>query len=443
MQNNLVEEKVIKIASFDGIDVFKISTDKFKTNTINIFFHDDLSKEHATKNALLPAVLRRGCSKYPSIADIALQLEELYGSTFDCGVTKKGERQIIQFYMEYVADKYTGDNENLFEKVFDLIYEIVTNPVLENNIFKSDYLKQEKDNLKMLIEGRVNDKVQYAVERCFEEMCKDEPYGIYDYGCVEDLEGINSQNLFEHYKLVLETLPIQVFVTGNIEDKMVKYMLEKLADIRNRFKVGAIVQNETKKLKQLSPESFCKEIVDTKDVTEKMSINQGKLSLGFRTCVAPDNSDYYSLIVYNGILGGGVHSKLFQNVREKASLAYYAFSRLEKFKGLMVISSGIEIENKDRAVNIILQQLDDIKAGNISDYEYDSTLKTIETGIKSLKDSQIQMVDFYLSQTIVNTIDSLDSIIENIKKVSKQDVINVAGKIKLDTIYFLTSGDTL
>ena len=126
------------------------------------------------------------------------------------------------------------------------------------------------------------------------------------------------------------------------------------------------------------------------------------------------------MMVYNGILGGGIHSKLFQNVREKASLAYYAFSRLEKFKGLMVISSGIEMKNKDKALEIILQQLEEIKKGNISDYEFESTMKTIETGIKSLKDSQMQIVDFYLSQAVAGTKDSFDDIIDKGEKGDKK-----------------------
>jgi len=126
-------------------------------------------------------------------------------------------------------------------------------------------------------------------------------------------------------------------------------------------------------------------------------------------------------------------------VREKAGLAYYVFSRLEKFKGLMVISSGIEIGNRDKAMEIIKNQLEDIKNGNISDYEYEASIKSMETGIKSLKDSQLQVVDFYLSQHIIGTDDGPNDMIEKIKQVTKKDVVDIAGKIQLDTVYFLTS----
>lgn len=429
MQNTLVEERVVKIASLNGIDVFKVNTERFKTNTINVFFYDNLSRETAAKNALLPAVLRRGCERFPTFGDIALYLEELYGAGFDCGVSKKGERQIIQFYMDYIADRYTEEKSGLFEKTFELLYEIITKPVLKNGTFLDEYLGQEKENLTKLIEGRINDKVQYAVERCFEEMCKEEPFGIHEYGSVEELGKIDNKSLSEHYRIFLEELPMSVFISGNIEDDKINWMIDKLS----KLKRGSVKKVETV--------ITDKDIKTVNHITEKMNVNQGKLSLGFRTHIQPNDKEYYSLLVYNGILGGGMHSKLFQNVREKESLAYYAFSRLERFKGLMMISSGIEIENKDKAVDVILKQTEEIRSGNISDYEYESTLKTIETGMKSLKDSQLQVVDFYLSQAITGSNDTFESIIENVKKVRKQDVIDVSKKVELDTVYFLTASN--
>jgi len=439
MQKNLLlEERAIKITSFSGIDVYQIKTDKFKTNSINIFFHDDLKKENASKNAMIPAVLRRGTVSFPTFKDIALYLEELYGASFDCGVTKKGERQIIQFYIEFASDEFINGEDNLFEKAFNLLYDIITKPVLENGIFRNEYVEQEKNNLKNLIESRINDKMQYAVDRCYEEMCKGEPFEIYDYGNVEEVEKIDSKALFEHYVNFIKTYPVQVFICGNVADDMINKAVKRLENLRDENKSIQEGKGEINVLKGVSPDSFNKLMVKSKDVTEKLNVNQGKLSLGFRTNTSPDSNDYYALVVYNGILGGGIHSKLFQNVREKASLAYYVFSRLEKFKGLMVVSSGIEIENRDKALGIILEQLEQIKAGNISDYEYETTLNVIETGIKSLKDNQISIVDFYLSQTVAGTNDDFSSFIEKIRKVKREDVIRIAEKIKLDTIYFLT-----
>lgn len=427
MSTLLSENHVSQIASVNGIKIFQIKSNRFKTNSINIFFHDDLSKERATKNALLPAVLRRGCEGYPTNRDISLRLEELYGAVFDCGVTKKGESQVIQFYLEYVSDKFAKSGDNLTQKTFDLLLKIITKPIIENNAFKAEYVEQESENLKELIEGRINDKVQYAVDKCLEEMCKDEPFGIYDYGSVEELQKINAQNLYEHYKYFLETLPVYVFIYGDLDDDKIKYIIDGLSAIKR----GSI--------KTVGKTGIESKVGDVKNITERMNVTQGKLCMGFRTNISPDSKDYYKLMVYNSILGGGLHSKLFQNVREKAGLAYYVFSRLEKFKGLMVISSGIEIDNRDKAIEIIKKQLEDIKNGNISDYEYEASIKSMETGVKSLTDSQLQVVDFYLSQYIIGTDDGPNDIIEKVKQVTKQDVVDIADRIELDTLYFLTA----
>ncbi|MFZ5989597.1 MAG: EF-P 5-aminopentanol modification-associated protein YfmF [Bacillota bacterium] len=430
MNSTLISEShVSEVASFNGIKVFQIKTRKFKTNSINIFFHDNLSRGNAAKNALLPAVLRRGCKSFPTIRDISLYLEELYGASFDCGVTKKGENQIIQFYMDYVSDKYANSDIDLTKKAFDLLYEIITDPIVENSGFKKEYVEQEAKNLKELIESRVNDKVQYAVDKCLEIMCKDEPFGIYDYGEVEDLKQIDAENLYKHFEYFLRTLPVYVFVSGDLTDEQINYIVDRFSKIKRD------------KVKSLDKSIIEDNVSEVRDITDRMNVNQGKLSLGFRTNTSPAGQDYYKLLVYNSILGGGLHSKLFQNVREKAGLAYYVFSRLEKFKGLMVISSGIEINNKDKAIDIIYKQMEDIKNGNISDYEYESSIKSIETGIKSLKDSQLQVVDFYLSQHIAGTGDDPDAIIERVKKVTKSDVVDISKRIKSDTIYFLTSKD--
>jgi len=426
--NELIErEEVSKIASFNSIDVFSIKTEKFKTNAIHIFFNDNLSEENVTKNALVPAVLRRGTENHPTFKDLALYLEQLYGASFDCGVVKKGEQQIINFYIEYISDRFVQKDENISEKAVDLLIEILTRPVLENGLFKPAYVEQEKENLKDRIEGRINDKVQYAVERCLEELCKGEPYELYEYGKVEHLPNITPEELYRRYIYIIETLPMRVFISGDSSDGVIEGIVNKL----KQFPRGEIKKVEIPKAKK-QPETI-------REITDRMNVNQGKLSLGFRTNIMADDDNYYALAVYNGILGGGIHSKLFQNVREKASLAYYAFSRLDKFKGLMVISSGIEIANKNKAIDIIREQMEDIKKGNITDYEFDSTLKSFETTLKSIADSHTGMVDFYLSQVLYSTGDTPASFINKIKSVKKEDVIRVSNMIEPGVVYFLTS----
>lgn len=425
MNEMLLKEKVSKIASFNGIEIFHIKTDKFKTNTIDVFFSDNLNRENVTKNALVPAVMRRGTRNHKTFKDLALYLENLYGGSFDCGISKKGERQLIHFHIEHISGKYTESNEDLFEKSFELLFEIITEPYTENGVFSETYVEQEKENLKNRIEGKINDKIHYAVERCYEEMCNNEPFGLYEYGNVEDLPKIDNHDLYKQYEYITTSLPMHAFITGDVNQNSIDKEVEKLKSL-TRKKIKAIKNPLIKKM-----------IKEPREVTQKMNVNQSKLSLGFRTNTKPNEDDYYSLAVYNGILGGGLHSKLFQNVREKSGLAYYIFSRLEKYKGLMIISSGIEGANKEKAVNIICEQIEEIKKGNITDYEYQSTMKAFKTGIQSLKDNHIKMVDFYLSQAIIDSNDTFESVIKKIESVSLEDVVKISERIQLEIIYFL------
>lgn len=417
----------MRISSFNGIDVFRIITEKFKTSSIHFFFQDNLTRESVTKNALLPAVMRRGSEAYKTLRDISIRLEDLYGASFDCGVTKKGERHIIHFYIEFLSHQYIPGGIDLFADAFDLLFGIITKPLFENGVFRDDYLDQEKDNLKMLINSRVNDKMQYSVDRCLEETCKDEPYAIYNYGFLEDVDAIGAQDLTNHHRTMIESFPLQVYLAGSITDRHEKLVTERLSGLTRKNLV--VFQNGFLKKQGMEP----------RHVTEEMNVTQGKLCLGFRTNTEPKGSDYTALMVFNGILGGGIQSKLFQNVREKASLAYYSYSRLDKFKGLMVVSSGIDAANKEKALEIILRQIDDIKNGIITDSELEATVKNMETGIRSLGDSQINMVDFYLSQTITQTQDDFNDIIDKIKKVTKDEIVRIAHRVVLDTVYFLTA----
>jgi len=429
MENGFNAGKAVRVSSFNGIDIYGIDTDKFKTSSIHFFFQDNLTRETVTKNALLPAVMRRGSRKYATLRDISMELENLYGASFDCGVTKKGERHIIHFYTEFLSKRYVPDGTDTFAAGLDLLFSIITDPALIGGKFSEEYLEQEKEKLKILIQGRVNDKMQYSVDRCLEEVCRDEPYSIFDYGFAEDLAAISADELTAHYRIMMETYPLQIYLAGSITDKETDSVISLLKGLPRRNVI------------ELKNGFVKKENIRERQVTETMNVTQGKLCLGYRTNTAADSEDFSALMVFNSILGGGIHSKLFQNVREKASLAYYSYSRLEKFKGLMVVSSGIEIKNKGRALEIIEKQLDDIKNGVISDQELEAAVKSIETGVKSLTDSQINIVDFFLSQTVSGTHDDFSDIIEKVKQVKKEDIVNTARRICLDTVYFLTAPD--
>ena len=420
-----MEYNEIKIKK--GINLYTIKTEKFKTNLIAVMLTTKLNRENVTKNALIPAVLRRGTANMQTLEKINKTLEGMYGASFDCGLDKTGENQVLKFYLETVNDEFLPTNtENIFKESIQKLFEIIFNPYLENNCFKKEYVKQEKENLKQIIEGKIDSKARYALYRCIEEMYKNEPFGLYKYGYVEDLEKINEQNLYQYYLELINQCKIDIFVSGLIDDgtrniieenNNIKKLKEREADYQ-KLDIGKKKNEEIKKIQ------------------ESMEVNQGKLIIGLDVNTE-NKEDRFNTIIYNSLLGGSANSKLFQNVREKASLAYTASSSYFRLKNNIFINCGIDIPNYEKTVEIIKQQIEDMKNGDFTDEEIENAKNGIIASIKTIDDEQDTEITYYFGQELSGTKTNLEEYIENIQKVNKADVLEVAKQISIDTIYFL------
>ena len=216
-------EKEIK----PGIKLHTIKTEKFKTNLIAIFLSMPITRENVTKNALISSILRRGSMNMPTLLDISKKLEEMYGASFDNGIDKIGDNQILKFYIETINDNYIPQNgENMLKTSIEKLIEIVFNPLIKDKKFNEEYVEQEKENIKRIIEGKTDNKAMYATERCIEEMYKNEPFGLYKYGYVEYLKKIDAQSLYKYYKEMISTCKIDIFVSGDVDEKIVKILEE-------------------------------------------------------------------------------------------------------------------------------------------------------------------------------------------------------------------------
>ncbi len=410
-----------------GIKLNVIQTNKFKTNLIAIMLTTKLDRENVTKNALIPAVLRRGTKTLKTQEEINKKLEEMYGASLDCGLDKTGDNQVLKFYIETVNDEFLPQNsEDMLKKSLEQIFEFVFNPYLENDGFKKEYVEQEKENLKQIIEGKIDNKARYALDRCIEEMYKNQPYGLYKYGYIEDMENINEKNLYEHYKKLISNCKIDIFVSGIVDE-----------EIENIIK-----ENENiKKLQDRNPEYNKIEILSKKSekenvVQESMEVTQGKLIIGMDLDV--DNEDLrYDIMIYNCIFGGSANSKLFQNVREKASLAYTASSSYYRFKNNIFINCGIEIKNYDKALEIIKQQIEDMKNGDFTEEEVENAKNGIIASIKTIDDEQDTEITYFFSQELSNSKCNIEQYMNNIKAVTREKVIDIANKVSINTVYFL------
>lgn len=412
----------------EGIKIHKIETNQFKTNLYAVFLATPLKRENVTKDALIAAVLRRGTKNIISQDKISKELEEMYGASFDCGIEKTGDNHIIKFYLEALNEEFLPEKEELTQKCINILLDIVTNPFVENNGFKQEYVDGEKENLKQIINGKIDNKARYSLDRCVEEIFKGEPYGLYKYGYVEDLEKITPQNLYEYYKELIKNCKIDIYYSGIFDNDNTEKIIEKRLQENNIEPRNAkyVINNEMTEKKQKS---------ETKTVEESMDVTQGKLVLGLQIDDNNKNSRF-AASVYNAILGGGANSKLFQNVREKNSLAYTASSSYIRTKNVILVHCGIDIDKYEKALETIKEQIEDMKKGNFTDKDIEDAKKLIISSVKSISAEQDTEITYDYGQELSNEHTTIKDYQQNIEQVKREQIVDIANKININTIYF-------
>lgn len=416
--------KIDKIKLGNGINLNLVYTDKFKSNLLSYYIVRPLNREDITKNALLPLVLKRGNQKLNTTLEVEQKLDELYGSNLSLTVNKRGEKHVIRFTLEWADGSYFDDHSyNL--KTVDLLRDIVFNPYLENDSFSKEYVRQEKENLKDRIEGKINSKRSYAVDRCIEEMCKTEAFSLYSLGYVEDLPSIDAKKLYDYYKDVINSSSIEIVYVGKYDEKLINHIKE-------------INKMDRQDIIQVSREKIDYDVEEVNVVKEQLDVNQGKLVLGYRTGIPFEDKLYNGLLVASDILGGGPNSKLFKQVREENSLAYNIGSMVIKYKSILLIDGGIESENYDKTTKIIDEQIKKMKNGEFSDDDIEISKKAIKASTESIKDSVYLISEFFFSQKLSNDFRNLEEVLNDIDNVNKKDIIEASKHIALDTIYFMS-----
>ena len=393
----------------------KIETKKFKTNVYALYLTIPLTKENVTYNALIPTVLKRGCEKYNNQLEISKKLEEMYDATFGIGITKVGNNEVLKFYLESLNNNYLPNNEDLSKTSIEMLLNIVMKPYLVNGKFDDDYVEQEKENLKKVIESRKDNKDTYATNRLLEEMFKEEPYGLYKFGNIDEIDNITSKKLYEKYKELIKNSEKYLYIVGDVENLNIEsYNIdEKEITISKEFPV-----------KILEKENIVK---------EQMDVTQGKLVIGLNT---PNNKQEV-IALYNTILGKGANSKLFLNVREKEGLAYSAGSTYLKRNNAIIISTGIEVLKYNKAVEVIKNQLKDMEDGNITEKEMKDAKQFINAGLNLINESSENMIEYRFDKDLYNEEIDIEKYRKEIEEIKKEDIVKVAKQIKIDTIYFL------
>lgn len=409
----------------DGVRLCAQSTDKFKTCRINISMAMPLDSD-ASARAILPFILQRRCAKYPDYIALNRELDELYGASVSAGVLKRGESQILSFNLTAIDDRFALDGDTVALECVQLLTDMIFDPLTDGESFPADIIEQEKRLLIEAIENEMNDKRRYALIRCEEIMFKDEAYGINRLGTVEKVKALSPEEIYSAWKDVLCKAIIQVTMVGSMDVKPVSDMLkERFNSIdRQPVEINTVFVNEVNQ-----PEYVCEEI----------PIKQGKLVMGFRTGMADEYDNSVPMRIAVDIFGGGTYSKLFSVVREKMSLCYYCSAALFSSKGIVMVQSGIEDINEEKAKNEILNQLSLVAAGEFSDDDFSSSIKSITDSIISNNDTPESICAWYSSQLFRRDLKTPEAYVEEIAEVEKSQVIDAAKTIVLDTVFMLKS----
>lgn len=409
----------------EGIRFCSVKTDKFKTCRVNISLAMPLDK-NASSRAILPFMFSRRCAKYPDYTSLNRVLDELYGAAVSAGVLKRGEAQVISFSMSAIDDRFALDGDKVALECTKLLADMIFDPLTEGESFPEDIIEQEKRLLVEAIENEQNDKRRYAMLRCEQLMFADEAYGVNRFGSVEDVKALTPDVVYAAWRDVLEKATVQITMISSMDPQpIVDLIREKFSEI----------ERHPVEIKTL----FVSGLPKPEYISESMPLKQGKLVMGFRTGMRSEDDMMPAMKVAVDIFGGGTYSKLFSVVREKMSLCYYCSAALFNSKGIVMVQSGIEDTNEEKAKNEIINQLRLTAEGEFTDEDFSSSIKSLTDSILGNSDTPEEITAWYASQILRNELKAPETYAKEIGSVDRAEVVRAAKTIMLDTIFMLKS----
>ena len=415
-----------------GVWLTVLNTDKFKTGHLSVKLLTALTREDASKNAVLPDVLRRGSVRYPDMDTLAAKLDDCYGATLVPTVGKAGEIQILGMDADFIDSRYLPDNTDLTEEMAALLGEILLHPRTRGGLLLPAYVDSEKENLLDDIRSVINDKAAYAHARLREQMFAAENYAVSALGPEDAAESIHYVSLSKHYRQLLASSPIEIFYIGSADKNGVKTaVLQAFRELPRGeidYDIGTDIRMNTLEER-------------TRYFTESLPVTQGKLCVGFRLGACMEDPNFAALQVLNALYGGSASSKLFVNVREKRSLCYYASSGIDTMKGCLTVDAGIDFDRYDEVLEEILQQLQAVKNGDISADELSAAKATVITSLRATGESVAGLQAFWLRQTLLGLDYGPEEAAALVDEITKEDIVSAAADIACDAVFFLKNSD--
>ncbi|MBQ2842323.1 MAG: insulinase family protein [Clostridia bacterium] len=400
-------------------------TDRFKTGRISVSMALPMDEKMAA-NSLLIYLLKRSCKEYPDFSLLNGKLDELYGASLSASVSKSGEAQVLTLSLTCLDDRFALTDESIVEKCAQLLASMIFSPNCKSGSFGAENLAAEKRLLIQRIEEELNDKRAYAFNRCISYMCENEAYGKDKYGTIEEIEKVKMADIYAAWKNLLSTAVFQITVVGSADAEEIAAIFEKhFAKIeRNPVKPETVFRLRGGHFNRYE---------------EKFPVNQGKLVIGFRAGMQNSRDNLAAVTVMNDIFGMGTYSKLFMNVREKLSLAYYCWSKLIASKGIVLVEGGIDTDKEKKVSAEILSQLSDLRSGKTDPEILKSSKRSLKERFTFTTPEGI--CSWYASQVLEDEILTTDSLVEEIGNVTMEQVCEAAKKLSIDTIFMLSAAE--
>ncbi|HZK21979.1 MAG TPA: pitrilysin family protein [Oscillospiraceae bacterium] len=407
----------------DGVTAVKIYTENFKTACISFTFATNLSDRNG-ENALAAKLLLRSSKEYSDFTQIARKLAQLYGAELSSSVMKIAEQQVIRISISFIGDRFALDGESVAQQCLSLLLNLIFKPNIKKGSFDLEETESEKRLLLEQIESEKNDKTVYARIKLEQLMHENELYSINKFGDEKTIKKITSDTVAKAYANYLSKAVIRVNLVGEMNfDKAIELL-------KNGF---SSIERNPEKIETL----FIPFANDQKYDSETDEVKQGKLVIGLRAGMESSNDNYYAVRVMADLFGGGTYSKLFKVVREEMGLCYYCSASLIRQKGIILVQSGIETENEEKAKTAILAQLEDIRNGNFTDSDLKSSIDYLTDRFNSVGDTPEDLDYWFLQQIVTDELKTPEEYSENIRKVTREDVINAAKKATLDSVFML------
>ncbi len=414
-----------KININQNVDITILNTNKFKDILISVRFLNNFTKESALNRLVLSLMLQDRTNKYNTKDKFVKQLDLMYGAIGSVKASNNGLAHALSFNTKVINDKFT--TTKLLESQFELLNEMIFNPLKDGDLLSKETFSEAIINLKSMISRRNDRPSSFAFDKVLNLLGKD--YALSDSALpsFDEVEKITLQGVTNEYNNALQTNKVDIIIIGDVDNDLIKQYTKKHLSFDSR---EISIESEY----AIKPFDLVEE-----SITKK--IDQSVLALAFTTNISIGSDDYFKLRVANAIFGQLPTSLLFQQVREKNSLCYSIYSNILPYEASMVVTTGIEKGNVEKAKELILIQFESMKSGNFSDEDFETSKLMLIDSINQSNDDVISLLNFNYQNIILNNQRNFDSCISTILATTKDDVIEIFKQINHVVTFTLLQED--